>query len=117
MKNQEEIRWKGYYHRLIGVGQVPAIFVEQLKIGDVVVWNYGSTSKVVGIKEITKKTVEITFEWEDEFDGHTETSTRRMRKNSLITTEDTLEEYKKYKDQIELRDIKFERMAKRKMAK
>ena len=103
MKNQEEIRWKGYYHRLIDVGKVPAIFVEQLKIGDVVIWNYGSTSKVVGIKEVTKKTVEITFEWKDEFDGSTKTETRRMRKTTLITTEDTLEEYKKYKDQIQLK--------------
>lgn len=37
------------YVHLQGVGKVPAKRVADLKLDDVIMWNYGSTSKVVGL--------------------------------------------------------------------
>lgn len=37
------------YVHLQGIGKVPAKRVADLKLGDVLMWNYGSTSKVVGL--------------------------------------------------------------------
>jgi hypothetical protein len=35
--------------QLIGYGTAPAITADELKVGDVTIWNYGSTEAICGI--------------------------------------------------------------------
>lgn len=68
--------------RLQGIGECPAIETGKLKIGDVIMWNYGSLSEVMDIKPASKtgKTVELTLKILE--DG---TTWKRKRKtNSFV---------------------------------
>lgn len=45
---------------LQSIGKVPAIPVSELKAGDTVMWNFGSTSEVLAITPVSPKFVELT---------------------------------------------------------
>lgn len=40
--------------RLQGMGNVDAVAASEIKVGDVLMWNYGYTSTVVAIRKTTK---------------------------------------------------------------
>lgn len=42
---------------LQGVGSMPATEAQTLKIGDILVWNFGYTSTIIGIDKVTPKTI------------------------------------------------------------
>jgi hypothetical protein len=62
---------------LQGIGRVPAKKVSDFKIGDKFMWNYGYTSKVIGLKKTTPS--QITFIIED----NGKLYEKRMNKNRL----------------------------------
>ncbi len=61
--------------QLQGIGTTKATQVQNLKVGDTVVWNFGHTSKVTGFVKETKAQLIV------EFDGD---HTRRLAKARLI---------------------------------
>lgn len=61
--------------RLQGVGWVPAVEAHELRAGDTVMWNYGSTSEVVGIADVSPAFLRLTLR---EADGTV--NERRMKK-------------------------------------
>jgi hypothetical protein len=61
--------------QLQGIGKTNATQVQNLKIGDTVVWNFGHTSKVTGFVKETKAQLVV------QFDGD---HTRRLAKARLI---------------------------------
>jgi len=66
---------KSHIIRLVGIGFVRAKPAGDLKIGDVVRWNYGATSKVVAIERETAKSIKFRFD-----KGYL----RMMRKTRLV---------------------------------
>ena len=67
------------------VGAYPAKPVQDLKIGETVVWNFGSTSKVTGFIRETK--AQLIVEFTDEHGTHE----RRMKKTRLVACREVLE--------------------------
>lgn len=65
--------------RIQAVGLCNALRTDQLERGDVVVWNYGTTSEVIGIRKVTECFFEVTFS-----DGGTKTHARRFRSSRLV---------------------------------
>ena len=45
------------YIHLQGIGEKPAVQAGTLKVGDVLIWNYGYTSTITGIVKETAKTI------------------------------------------------------------
>ena len=64
--------------KLQGIGSTTAKMAKELKIGDITVWNFGSTAKVLAIVSETAKF--ITFKIEES----TGVYTRRLKKNRLV---------------------------------
>lgn len=64
---------------LIGWGDVNAQPAENVKVGDTLLWNYGSKSQVVSIDKITAKSITISTRCSDG-----KIYQRMMRKNRLI---------------------------------
>ncbi len=77
---------KGKVH-LLGVGDVPGVPASDLKVGDEVMWNFGSTSKVLAIKEISPKFISVTFQNNDDYGP--KTSDRKLLKSRLVAVEKT----------------------------
>lgn len=63
---------------LQGIGKHPAIEAQELKVGDVTVWNYGGMNKITGVVKETASF--ITFELETR-NGR---ATRRLKKTRLV---------------------------------
>lgn len=61
--------------QLIGIGRVPARQIDQLRPGDTVVYNYGSTGTVVSADPVGSGSVDLTVRSDD--DGQEYTSRRR----------------------------------------
>lgn len=64
---------------LIGHGKQQAKMASEINIGDNLMWNYGTTSKVVGIENETAKTISIVEEY---MNG--KRYIRKMRKDRLV---------------------------------
>ena len=64
--------------KLQGIGSVTAKPAQDLKVGDITVWNFGSHAKVLSIVKETAKF--ITFQIEES----TGVYTRRLRKARLV---------------------------------
>jgi hypothetical protein len=64
--------------KLQGIGSTTAKMAKELKIGDITVWNFGGTAKVLAIVSETAKF--ITFKIEES----TGVYTRRLKKNRLV---------------------------------
>ena len=64
---------------LIGHGKQQAKMASEINIGDNLMWNYGTTSKVVGIENKTDKMISIVEEY---MDG--KRYIRRLRKDRLV---------------------------------
>lgn len=67
---------------LKSVGSVPAVRVTELKENDVVLWNFGKASKVVGFKKEKETDCYMTVMFED-LASRSEVE-RRFRKNTLV---------------------------------
>lgn len=64
---------------LIGWGDVEAQPAENVKVGDILMWNYGSKSEVVSVDKITAKSITII-----ERCSNGKLYQRMMRKNRLV---------------------------------
>lgn len=53
---------------LQGIGRYPAIPAKDLKVGDIIVYNYGSTSVVRSRRKISDKTIEVVVESQGRMD-------------------------------------------------
>ena len=74
--------------QLQSVGKKPAIKAENLMVGDVMVWNFGSTSKVVEIiPSKTGKTLTVITEYINMY-GEVEQGKRRFNADRLVVIED-----------------------------
>jgi hypothetical protein len=69
---------------LQGIGKVDAIQAKDLKVGDTIMWNYGSTSKVIALTpNKTSKTLIVTTEYLD-YNGDLATYDRKMTSTRLV---------------------------------
>lgn len=74
--------------QLQSVGKKPAIKAQNLIVGDVMVWNFGSTSKVVEIiPSKTGKTLTVITEYVN-FKGEVEQGKRRFNADRLVVVQD-----------------------------
>lgn len=74
--------------RLQGIGVVEGIKAKNIKIGDVLVWNFGGTSKVIAIEfSKTGKTLTITVEYVN-YSGEIETAERRLNAERIVAVKD-----------------------------
>lgn len=74
--------------RLQGIGVVEGIKAKNIKIGDVLVWNFGGTSKVIAIEfSKTGKTLTITVEYAN-YSGEIETAERRLNAERIVAVKD-----------------------------
>lgn len=65
---------------LQGIGEKPAIFAKELKIGDVTIWNYGFTETIIGILKQTQKSIVFQIKSNNtDYIGQ-----RRLYKNTLV---------------------------------
>jgi len=64
--------------KLQGIGSTTAKMAQDLKVGDITVWNFGSTAKVLAIAKETAKF--ITFKIEESSGVYT----RRLKKDRLV---------------------------------
>ena len=77
---------------LQGIGKVAALPAQDLKIGHVVLWNYGGASKITKIEPVGKSSIRFTFEQLE--DGLVYERTKRattllgVRESSLVIKED-----------------------------
>jgi len=71
---------------LQGVGRQQAMFAGEVKVGDELMWNGGSTSKVVSVREIGKAYIMIVEEYVNKFKnpGAIEQAERKMKKDRLV---------------------------------
>lgn len=73
-----------YSIRLQSIGMVPAVFVSEISVGDVLVWNFGSLSEVVAIEPISDKFVKVTTRYKNRgMDTFSEYS-QRMKLDRLV---------------------------------
>ena len=73
------------YIHLIGWGKQQAKPASDFNVGDVMMWNYGCTSKVVGIANETAKTITFVTESNGEVFGNKgEQYARKFMKGRLI---------------------------------
>lgn len=71
-------REAGLVH-LIGVGDVPGVPAAKLRTGDELMWNYGETTIIAGIRPASPMFVTVT-----ELGCGGRTSTRRLRNDRLV---------------------------------
>jgi len=64
---------------LIGIGNVPAVPLSEIKAGDRLMWNYGSVCEVVRVTPVATKTIELV-----ERDDKGREWTRRKRASRLV---------------------------------
>lgn len=69
--------------RIQAIGLLDGTAVEDLGIGDVLVWNYGYRERVTRIQETSQHFLTITLE-STSLDRVGESSDRRMRKDRLV---------------------------------
>lgn len=71
--------------RLIGVGVIDGIEARDLKVGDTMIWNYGSEEKVVSI-EMSKsgKTMKCQIEYVSSFTNELVVSERKMNCSRIV---------------------------------
>jgi len=70
---------------LQGVGRQNAIFAGNIMVGDILVWNYGTTSEVLSIEDPGKAYIIITERYESWIKkGELLTSERKMKKDRLV---------------------------------
>ena len=62
------------------VGYKPAVKAETLKVGDVLMWNYGYTSTVTKIIKVSITSICIKYKYNDSGNRHQ----RRLSKNRLV---------------------------------
>ncbi len=65
--------------RLQEIGFMPAVEARTLKIGDILLWNFGYTSTIIGIDKVTPKTIVFRTRTSDG-----QEYTRRMSKTRLV---------------------------------
>lgn len=66
---------------LQGTGKVKAIMSQDLKIGDITIWNYGYKEKVIGIEETkSRKSLKVKILDVDS----NKTLTRTLRKGTIV---------------------------------
>lgn len=94
--------------RLQGIGVVGGITAKNIKVGDVLVWNFGSTSKVVSIEfSKTGKTLKVTTEhngelYERRFNAERIVVVKELNPvEEVKTVEDEIEELSEVQTQIE----------------
>lgn len=69
--------------RLQGIGLVEGTPAGELKVGDIIRWNYGSIGRVISVQlSATGKTIEVTTEYYH--NGKTDTYTWKRRSSSLV---------------------------------
>jgi hypothetical protein len=66
--------------KLQGIGWIPAVLAEDLVVGDEVMWNYGRTSTILVIKEVSRCFIEIGVR--SNYDG--KLYQRRLKKDRLV---------------------------------
>lgn len=64
---------------LQGIGEVPAKPAGELKVGDQLMWNYGTTSTVVSVKPCGTQSIEVV----EEYDGGKRYN-RTFRRHRLV---------------------------------
>jgi hypothetical protein len=76
---------------LQGIGRHPAVPAEDLVEGDVMVWNYGSTSTVVSITPKGTKSLAVVESYVSKYpiDGEVKTDTRTFRRDRLVAVRRT----------------------------
>ena len=64
---------------LIGIGNVDGTVAAEVKVGDRLMWNFGTTSTVVSIEEKSAQFIIVSEKWTD---GNT--TERRMKKTRTV---------------------------------
>lgn len=64
---------------LQGIGEKEAIAAQELKVGDILMWNFGYTSTIIEILKETTKSITIKTKNKDNYIG-----TRRLFKTTLV---------------------------------
>lgn len=64
---------------LQSVGHVLGEAAMNVKVGDVLMWNFGGTSEVLDVKEVSKQFIEVTEKSKSGYVGN-----RRMKKTRLV---------------------------------
>lgn len=65
--------------KLMGIREQAAVEAKTIKKGDILIWNYGMTEKVLEIVKETKEQIVLLIECESGYKG-----TRRLLKNRLV---------------------------------
>lgn len=85
--------------QLQSIGWVPAVPAADLKVGNVLIWNFGGTTELVAIRDVSSKFLELTERWYDERKGVCD-SPRRVKKDRLVGLS-PLDEHRAANPQIE----------------
>lgn len=64
---------------LQGIGEKEAVAAQKLKVGDILMWNFGYTSTIIEILKETAKSITIKTKSKDNYIG-----TRRLMKTTLV---------------------------------
>ena len=64
---------------LQGIGEKEAVAAQELKVGDILMWNFGYTSTIIEILKETAKSITIKTKNKDNYIG-----TRRLFKTTLV---------------------------------
>jgi len=70
--------------QLQSVGWVPAKLAVNVKVGDTLMWNFGTTSEVVAVREVSACFVEVTEKWEAKPYGGPSETKRKLKKTRLV---------------------------------
>lgn len=88
-----------YAIQLQGIGWVPAVPAADLKVGNVLIWNFGGTTELVAFRDVSPKFLELTERWHDARKGVCDTP-RRVKKDRLVGLS-PLEEHRAANPQID----------------
>jgi hypothetical protein len=69
---------------LQGIGRVPAITAELLKAGDVIVYNYGHTAKVLSTRPVSARYIEAYVESQISTGGSGKVYVVKLKKDRLV---------------------------------
>lgn len=70
--------------QLQSVGRVPAKLAVNVKVGDTLMWNFGVTSEVVAVRNVSACFVEVTEKWKREGYGGPSETKRKLKKTRLV---------------------------------
>lgn len=74
--------------QLQSIGRKNAIPAKELKVGDVLIWNFGGREKVVSITPSkTGKSLTVGIKYKSFLDKKEKLSKRRLNSNTLVATE------------------------------